>query len=223
MDRLDECPELTVSSVSLTLDAAAPETPASIATPPVPAQPNSPNPLPAPVILEATVQPLSKAVALPIVSDLRPAPVSFPEEADGEETRVMVAKPPTKEPTADPTPVKQPTPQPSASVELPPSAESAPSGGSTGRIDAPPSPKREIKPQYPAICRQRGEKGDVSLRLRINVKGRVSDVQIVQSSGFPELDAAAERACRHAQFTPGKRDGKPVESSCHVTLRFKLD
>ena len=224
LDGLDEQPDLSVSSVSLTLDAAAPEAPASVSAPPVSAPQDPPPPLPSPVIHETTVRPLSKAVALPIASDLHPAPISFPEETEGEETRVAVAKPPAEENTVEPPPAKKPTqtPQPTA-IELPPSAESVPSGGSAGRIDSPPTPRRKIKPQYPAISRQRGEEGDVALRLRIDEKGMVVDVRIVQSSGFPELDAAAERACRHAQFTPGKRDGKPVESSCNITLRFKLD
>lgn len=226
LDSLYEAAELSVSSVSLTLDAAAPETPASVAPPPsVTAQRELPEPPPSPEIRETKVRPLPETVSLPVVSDLHPAPVSFPEEKDEGATRVAVAKPLTEEPSAKSAPLKQlaPQPPPIVSARLPHSAESAPSGGSTGRIDAPPSPKREIKPQYPAISRQRGEEGDVSLRLRINMKGRVSGVQILRSSGFPELDAAAERACRHAQFTSGKRDGKPVESSCNVTLRFKLD
>jgi len=44
----------------------------------------------------------------------------------------------------------------------------------------------------------------------------------VSSSGFPELDRAAERAAAQARFKPGTRDGRPIDSAARLTLIFRL-
>ena len=90
------------------------------------------------------------------------------------------------------------------------------------RVDAPPRPRRAIKPDYPNGARQRGEQGDVVLEIGVTAEGTVDDVVIVSSCGFRELDEAAVRAVKTARFTPAKRDRKPVASVARITLTFKL-
>jgi periplasmic protein TonB len=90
------------------------------------------------------------------------------------------------------------------------------------RVDAPPRPRRAIKPDYPNGARQRGEQGDVVLEIGVTAEGSVDDVVIVSSCGFRELDEAAVRAVKTARFTPAKRDRKPVASVARITLTFKL-
>ena len=90
------------------------------------------------------------------------------------------------------------------------------------RIDAPPRPKKTIRPHYPDGARRRGEQGDVILEIRVDDDGSVGDVKIVASCGFGELDAAAVRAARTARFTPAKSGGSSVASTARLALTFRL-
>ena len=90
------------------------------------------------------------------------------------------------------------------------------------RLDAPPKPKRNIKPDYPKGARQRGEQGDVVLEIRVNAEGMVDEVKVATSSGFPELDEAAVRAARAAKFSPARSGHDPVASTARLKLSFKL-
>ena len=90
------------------------------------------------------------------------------------------------------------------------------------RLDAPPKPRRNIKPDYPKGARQRGEQGDVILEIRVNSKGTVDDVKVATSSGFAELDEAAVRAAKAAKFSPARSGHDPVASTARLKLSFKL-
>ena len=90
------------------------------------------------------------------------------------------------------------------------------------RIDAPPRPKRSIRPVYPKGARQRGEQGEVTLEIRVNAEGSVDEVKVVASSGFPELDAAALKAAKAAKFTPARSGRDAVASTARLKLNFKL-
>ena len=90
------------------------------------------------------------------------------------------------------------------------------------RLDAPPKPKRNIRPDYPKGARQRGEQGDVILEIRVNSEGTVDDVKVATSSGFIELDEAAVKAAKAAKFSPARSGREPVASTARLQLQFKL-
>ena len=90
------------------------------------------------------------------------------------------------------------------------------------RLDAPPKPRRNIRPDYPKGARQRGEQGDVVLEIRVNAEGKVDDVKVAVSSGFAELDEAAIRAAKGAKFSPARSGHDPVASTARLKLQFKL-
>ena len=90
------------------------------------------------------------------------------------------------------------------------------------RLDAPPRPKRNIRPDYPKGARQRGEQGDVVLEIRVTAEGTVDDVKVATSSGFAELDEAAVKAARSAKFSPARSGHDPVASTARLKLQFKL-
>jgi len=90
------------------------------------------------------------------------------------------------------------------------------------KVDAPPRPRRSIRPDYPKGARQRGEQGDVVLELSINKSGGVDAVSVVGSCGFQELDDAAVAAAMKARFTPAKSGDSAVASKARLTLTFKL-
>ena len=90
------------------------------------------------------------------------------------------------------------------------------------RLDAPPKPKRNIRPDYPKGARQRGEQGDVVLEIRVNAAGTVDGVKVAVSSGFAELDESAVRAAKAAKFSPAWSGREPVASTARLKLQFKL-
>ena len=90
------------------------------------------------------------------------------------------------------------------------------------RLDAPPKPRRNIRPDYPKGARQRGEQGDVILEIRVNAEGTVDDVKVATSSGFVELDEAAVKAAKAAKFSPARSGHDPVASTARLKLQFKL-
>lgn len=90
------------------------------------------------------------------------------------------------------------------------------------RLDAPPKPRRNIKPDYPKGSRQRGEQGEVVLEIRVNAEGAVDDVKVATSSGFVELDEAAVRAAKAAKFSPARSGRESVASVARLKLSFKL-
>jgi protein TonB len=62
----------------------------------------------------------------------------------------------------------------------------------------------------------------VILDAMVSSGGQALSVSLVASCGFPELDAAAERAVSQARFKPAKRDGRPVDSAARLTIIFRL-
>ena len=90
------------------------------------------------------------------------------------------------------------------------------------RLDAPPKPKRNIRPDYPKGARQRGEQGDVILEIRVNAEGSVDDVKVATSSGFTELDEAAVKAAKAAKFSPARSGHDAIASTARLKLQFKL-
>lgn len=62
---------------------------------------------------------------------------------------------------------------------------------------------KQVKPIYPLASRRRGEEGTVLLEVRVDPSGTVEEVRIVEGSGYPLLDQAAERALKKWRFRGG--------------------
>jgi protein TonB len=80
---------------------------------------------------------------------------------------------------------------------------------------------RRVEPQYPAMSKRMDEQGTVVMRLTIMPNGRVSKVDVLNSSGFARLDQAAKDAVR--QWTFARRDGAAVAYTVTVPVKFQLD
>jgi TonB family protein len=81
----------------------------------------------------------------------------------------------------------------------------------------------QVKPRYPESARRRGIEGTVLLKMRITAQGRVEDVQVVRSAGYPELDESAIEAVRRWRFEPARRNGAPVaEDAVLLPVVFQL-
>lgn len=79
------------------------------------------------------------------------------------------------------------------------------------------------KPDYPALSVRRGEQGQVVLNVLIGIDGKAQKAEIVKSSGFERLDAAALATVLRWRYVPGKRGGIPEEMWFKVPLAFVLD
>lgn len=215
-DREITATELDLSSVELSLADREAE------APPVQQAPLAPTPPPEPAHEPVAVRPPDPVGFAPLlVVPPEAASVDLPEPEP--EAAVTLDLPPTEvvpEPERD-EPVEEKSEPPEQ-----PAAESAPVAPTPApqqaRVDVPPKPKQTIKPKYPAEARQRGEEGDVLVEIDVTDRGGVTAVRVVRSSGYPALDAAAQKAARQAKFTPAKADGKSVPTTVRLPLTFRL-
>lgn len=147
-----------------------------------------------------------------------PPELDAPTLPEPQPERPPLETPKVEPPKKEPPPKEEPPPRPPVSTSAPASAVAP----RQARVDAPPSPRKSIKPDYPKGARQRGEQGDVTLELHVTASGTVDDVTVVASSGYPELDEAAVRAVKAARFTPARRGRQSVASMARITLTFRL-
>jgi protein TonB len=88
--------------------------------------------------------------------------------------------------------------------------------------EATPAYRANPSPEYPAIARRRGYEGTVLVEVLVNRDGRVEDLRLSQSSGYPVLDQAAMTSMRGWLFEPATIDEKKVEMWVKVPVRFHL-
>jgi len=180
---------------------------------------------------EAEAPPVQAQAAAPDVPPPKPRVETRPPETPQERP---VSRPPEASEPFFPEPQVEistlVTPPRTETVEEkpppPPSAPAAPVVAAPAprqaRVDAPPKPRRTIKPVYPEEARKRGEEGDATVELVVGADGHVTEARIVASTGFAALDEAALKAVRAARFTPARAGGKTVSATARLTLRFRL-
>jgi len=105
--------------------------------------------------------------------------------------------------------------------------------GSGGPAAAPPSTEEQevdsqpyvvysTLPEYPSEARHNRWQGRVVVRVLVEASGRVADASVAKSSGYNELDQAAEAVVYQWRFNPAYRDGRPVTVWVKVPVAFKL-
>lgn len=78
------------------------------------------------------------------------------------------------------------------------------------------------EPVYPSQEIRLGHTGTVTLAVQVLENGRIGEVRIEQSSGFPRLDEAAVREASRWKLKPGTRDGVPVVMWKQIPITFRL-
>ena len=93
-----------------------------------------------------------------------------------------------------------------------------------GKVAVPAEPgKGNPPPMYPRDAERRGEQGVVVLRVRIDAGGNATSVDVIESSGYPDLDAAARARLTTWRFQPGRRqDGTPAPDVIEIGINFQL-
>lgn len=191
--------------------------------------PSPPAPPPMPMDLAEPMIPLPPPpmpVAEPQASETPPAP----EAPKPEEAPQQVAETPPPQPTP-PAPEHRAPPRPSASqaaaspVRLNAALQGLESFNLEGLTSAPEplDTARNRRPNYPDASRRRGEQGVVRVELLIDGEGRVTNVRVVESSGFTALDNAAVEAVRDWRFRPARRGGVPVAGNITTSVHFRLE
>jgi protein TonB len=79
------------------------------------------------------------------------------------------------------------------------------------------------KPDYPKNALRNGDTGTVMLAFLIGADGKVADARIEKSSGFRELDRAAQAGLSLCRFRPGTVDGVPQSSWTKMQYVWSLD
>ncbi len=87
----------------------------------------------------------------------------------------------------------------------------------------PPSLTFEAPPAYPAGAAREGVQGTVRIRAHVDTEGRVTQADVVSSSGDSRLDEAARQAALDWRFRPALQAGRPVAAQVVRNVRFALD
>ena len=82
----------------------------------------------------------------------------------------------------------------------------------------PPAVLHQVAPVYPDIARRAGTSGDVRLQVTVSETGKVSNVRVID--GYPVLRQAASSAVAQWLYRPATLDGRPVESTVDVVVKF---
>lgn len=102
-------------------------------------------------------------------------------------------------------------------------AMDAPGPTRTSRV-VPPVPRaanRILPDEYPMFSARAGEEGQVILKSAIDETGKVTDVQLIASSGYPRLDQVAINAVRRRfAYEPATLDGRPIASTFTTFVEF---
>jgi TonB family protein len=93
--------------------------------------------------------------------------------------------------------------------------------GLTDDYDQGPQPAKITHPHYPKAAFKECIEGTVSILIVIDVNGRVSDAEVVES--IPALDEEALATVRKWRFKPARKAGVPVPSLAGAPVTFRLD
>jgi len=160
---------------------------------------------------------------------------------------VALTKPPPPPPVVQPVvapPPKpeekpQPPPEPKPEVTIPePKPAPVPPPVVQPTVTPPPPPKppteeyvpvtqptfaKQATHVYPPEAARRHQQGVVVLMLYISGSGTLDRLEIVKSSGFPLLDAAAIKEMKQSKFQPAMDGAIPIRSRAQATVTYRLE
>jgi protein TonB len=125
------------------------------------------------------------------------------------------------------------TPADQAHVQSAAATTSVPNAELGRSADSPPPPediapgvditfKNSHPPIYPMAAVKQHHQGLVVLDVTIDDKGRVQDVRVERSSGWPELDEAAVDAAHGWRYEPGIFNDKPAGGIVRIPVDFRF-
>ncbi|TFW30062.1 energy transducer TonB [Massilia horti] len=176
---------------------------------------------------------MAEAVETKIIEEVKPPPP--PETPPPPPPPEMKAPPPPFIPPVE-VQVQQPPPvqntiavattQKPASTELqrtPPAPPAPVQNAAPVRIPAVADFSTCAKPEWPKSSLRNEETGTVTLQFLIGVDGRVVDSKVLKSSGFRDLDKAAQVGIGKCRFKPTMVDGKPEQAWMQMQYVWSLE
>jgi periplasmic protein TonB len=82
---------------------------------------------------------------------------------------------------------------------------------------------RLLQRRYPSTLRDAGIGGTVLLHVFIDTNGRVQNTRVMESSGYPQLDSAAEEVMQQARFSPAMNREEVVPVWVQLPVTFRTD
>ncbi|TXI98688.1 MAG: energy transducer TonB [Neisseriales bacterium] len=76
---------------------------------------------------------------------------------------------------------------------------------------------------YPAEAIKQNAIGKVSIKAQIDMYGKISNIEVIASSGYKVLDEAAIKWFRELSFKPASDGTNPVNSTVSQTITFDLN
>jgi protein TonB len=158
-------------------------------------------------------------------------PVRPPDEAD---SKSIELPPPEPEVVALPKPADEPATKRPAATEAATTAKTPGAPGGARLPQGTPSRGGTVgssngvrmiglpKPSYPREAIVRGIQGEVMLFLRISAEGKVSEVKLHKSSGYPILDEAALSFGKTLTFIPARENYQPIDTTALFPVTYEL-
>lgn len=98
---------------------------------------------------------------------------------------------------------------------------SAPGNGNAMKPATPPHVVAAAPPAFPPSLQGKGISGSVTLSIVVGADGSVQSASVAGSSGYPEMDAAAQQAIYNYSFEPARNNsGDPVPCRTTKTINF---
>lgn len=153
-----------------------------------------------------------------------------PQEKPVVQPKAEVIVPPVKVNLATSAPVAAavqrapdpPTPAPAAPSAPAPAAPAAAAGNGPVKANLNSNLLSAPSPVFPMSSRRKHESGVVILRVVVGEDGRVDEISVQRSSGFPALDEAALTAVRKWRWSPTIKDGRPTAISGTIGVNMVL-
>ncbi len=90
-------------------------------------------------------------------------------------------------------------------------------------VDTKPMVRERAPLSYPAEAKARGIKGFVTMRLLINMKGRVEKVRVEEAAPSGVFDQVAIDSVKRWLYRPAEYQGEPVRVWAQQTIRFAFE
>ena len=164
--------------------------------------PPPPQPEPKPIVVPPAPQPKIETPPPKLEEKPQPPPLPKPE--------MTIPEPKTEPPPPAPKPVVIPPPQPKPTTE-----EYVPV--------TQPTFAQQATHFYPPEAARRHQQGTVVLMLYVNGSGTLDKIEIVKSSGFPLLDAAAIKEMKQSRFEPAMDGAIPIRSRAQASVTYRLE
>jgi protein TonB len=182
------------------------------------------------------VSKMAEAVETKIIEDVKPPPppetpppppppeMKAPPPPFIPPVEVQVQTPPPQNVIANTTQAKPQTTELQKALPVP-SAPPAPVAKPSGpaRTDAVADFNTCAKPEYPKSSLRNEETGTSVISFLIGTDGSVKGSKVTTSSGFRDLDKAAQVALGKCRFKPATENGQPVEAWKPVQYVWTLD